>query len=229
MRLAKTLLLLVCAVLSLPAAAGLNIGTVTTVDNKAGYAWAAMGLARDNNDGYLLCEVSGPNAYCWGQDKAKNEFSCHSNVQAFVKNARAINTASFVAVYWDPVRSDFCTDMWLSNGSQYLPETHKWPSLFKVLFGTNSATGIVSGIRYNTGNPEEYLSCDIHASSGHIYCAARNNGLVTYHCYTGEGVNPLFAEGVRAIEATSMVTFNFDPNTGMCTTISVRKSSNFVH
>jgi hypothetical protein len=189
-----------------------------------------MGEARYADGSALACEFrgSGAEVRCHARDSSGNLGECTTDATAsasFVDNARAINSASAVVLYWDPATKR-CHDMRLIQGSQFLPDYHSAnPATALVTVAADHAEGSLGPIRYNPLNANDFISCDLWAS-GYIYCMARNNAGRVAACSTREGANPSFAEAVRAIDSVSHVKFSFDPATAACSSIVVNKNSN---
>jgi hypothetical protein len=248
MRFVKMSTLLFLAGVSIPAAAGLVQPITTTVNLQEGWAVGAIGQGNHNGANSIGCSVtsipgthpSGVNVQCSGSDAAGNRFECASNsvstvVPDVTKNIRAINSASFIAVYWDPAAPISCRDIRLIQGSQFLPDM-RGVQMYneRVRIDTGFADAVLGKVRYNPNNPEEFLSCDVWAS-GYIFCMARATGGVEVKCDTTEAANPGFADAVRSIDAASWVHFYFDrkvvglnPAAFACTTIKVDKYPGFV-
>jgi hypothetical protein len=203
----------------MPAVAGAKQYVVATVNSTQGWAYATLSPGADGSSGRVGCQFygAGANMMCWvGGTNGSDQ--CYTNTvdsPSFAKNVRAMNSASFVALYWNPA-THACTDMRLVQGSQFLPDYHRpGISTDRVSIGSDRARGTLSGVRYNDENPNEFISCDIWAS-GSIYCAARDNRNISAECSIKESENPLFAEAVRSINAFTSVEFQFDAQTGKC-------------
>ena len=194
----------------------------------------ALGALRDSMGPtkLIMCGVAvdTSSAYCNVRDAAGayascNVFSDSPLFPGFVKNVRALNSISAVALWWDSV-THRCTDMWLSNGSQYLSESQRpGNSLHETIVdpARGYASASITSARH-IGEGPEFLSCEVFAS-GQVICQARNENWVHVSCITSEAANPAFAEAVRSIDAVSLVAFRFDPVQYTCTDISVTKSS----
>jgi len=238
MRPAKILLILVCGAFSAAGIAGTRQEFTLTVRPAEGWAGGAMtqarslGFFRGRN---LGCEISNRdgtvNCVAADYDPAVNggdAMQCATSVAAFpsfAKNVRAINNASAVLLYFDPA-TGICTDLVLIQGSQFLSDQlHGLPAPAKsnIVIGSGYARGFLSGVRYNDTNPNEFISCDVHAT-GLVHCVARDNAGSVAECFTTESANPSFAEAARAIDAISYVGFVFG-STGVCSKLFLRKDA----
>lgn len=234
MHLTRTLLILFLGAISIPATAGTKQTIVTTVNATEGWAYAAMGQARFNpSGGSLSCNFSGDgiNIQCAASDSAGTRVQCAASAVAspgFARNVRAINGASFVALFWNPA-TGICYDMRLIQGSQFLSDYHgPKPALSANVYIAQPdwAQGALSGVRYNNDNPNDFISCDIWAS-GYIYCMARSGDAVVA-CHTSEADDPVAAAQVRTIDEVSHVSFSSHTSAGVCKNISVDKGTSYL-
>jgi hypothetical protein len=230
-RLTKILLVLLSMAAALPAVAGTRQAIVATVHSAEGWGMAAVGQTRRSDgtrDGSQLgCEsyAAAGWIYCFvrgGPDGYDYCLTSSSTPPSFIKNAYAINSASFVAIYWDPV-THVCADMRLIQGSQFLPDAHLPVVRETVAVNPTSAQGSLSAVRYNGANPNEFISCDVWAS-GYIYCMARDNANNVAACSMREEDNPLLADVVRSIDAMTKLEFHFN-SAGTCVNILVHKDT----
>jgi hypothetical protein len=227
------LLLAAAAALSAgPASAGTRHELPVIVDQAGGFAQGALSTAREANSlQWLSCTLSasGPLS-CFARDQAGTSGSCRLDptsplYPAFARNARSLNSASFFALYWDPA-TGVCTDMRLLNGSDLLANHPGANSAFQVTEVKpveGRASAALTSARYSS-NANEFLSCEIWAASGAIRCYARAENGTTITCASAESANAGFAEAVRSINQMSSVFLHF--SAGVCTSISVRKTSN---
>lgn len=240
MRLAKRLLILVLGAFSLPVAAGYTLFYEASIDPVNGYAYAALRDASRvngylNADKYLQCAIfdAAGNIECSGVDGANNSFICNTNAQsnpAFAKHVLAINSASFVAIYWvppvAPATRGGCTDIRVIHGSQFLPSD---PNAYQ--FNGQPVTLYPGEVHANVGrarysdDPLEFVACESFAS-GSVSCTARDSAGTMVSCYTSAAANPVFAERVQAMDHASWVHIYFNPSTGVCDRISMYKGSN---
>jgi hypothetical protein len=250
MRMTKLLSIAIACALSLPAVAGevqdlpvtfeygphygdgrlygLMQGTLATANSHAPSSlYCAVG-DRELGEDLITCSAwdqTGRPAFC---------FVYAGIDSAFRKNVRAMNDASWVAVYWlpdDPQNpiSGTCTDIRLSNGSPFVSSLHT-PGGFghPVVIDTAGSfmEGAISSARFGTGN--ERLSCEISSwAFGYIFCQARDRQNRFAQCHTYESQNPDFAAKVRAIDSASFVHIDFDPNTRVCKGIEIGKGSQY--
>jgi hypothetical protein len=239
MRFVKRLLILVFGALPFSAAAEgevrrlsvtIEYGDLGYGDGKVhGVFQGSLFAARDSYPGpYLYCreKVAG-GVDCGAREPGGVEVSCttSSPSQALLKNVRAINDASWVAVYFDPsTNPPTCTDIRLAKGSPFLSDLRS-PDIrhLAVEAGGDYMFAVISNARFNEGN--ELFYCQISSwGFGRIDCAARNRNGTFAQCHTYESENPAAAEAVRAIDSASMVDVEIW-RPGTCTTIRVSKGS----
>jgi len=231
MRFSKLLLTLALAGFSVSSVAGVKQYVVTTISWTEGWAYSAMGEARFNDRSSLFCQFFDEVTIgCVATSAAGYSVSCRANAVAmpgFARNVRAMNSASFVALYWDPAHQGTCTDMHLIQGSQFLPDPDFYVPYAKygtIYISPGVAAGVLSAVRYNNANPNEFISCEIQAN-GYMACMARDNAGTVAACHATEAENPSFADAVRSINELSRVIFHFDPASGVCSSIDVYQSS----
>jgi hypothetical protein len=236
MRLSALLLAAALVAPFAPASAGTRHQLPVIVDPANGFAQGSFSTASEANTlQFLRCEFSGDGfaLFCDARDQTGKTGHCKLHPDSplypgFARNARALSSASFIALYWNPA-TRICTEMRLVNGSDLLPD---YPNPASIGLGVtvgatanpSTAAAALTNARYSS-NQNEFLSCEIWAASGAIRCYARDPFGTTVTCATTEQANPGFAANVRAIDHSSFVAFLFDPALGSCLDLIIQKRS----
>jgi hypothetical protein len=239
MRLAKTLLVLVFGGFSILAAAGakdyypvtisLNVyappGTAT--------AYANLADARGNEQAtgeYLACYAyQSDYIYCDARNSAGTWVGCDLTpaspvFQASLALVRGIKGTSFVQFMFDP-NTYSCTDLRVSNGSNFMPLTPGAGSHYTTSVGANYAFAVLSSARHSS-SPQEFLQCDAYAS-GFLDCVAQDAAGHFAWCSTTTAANPAFRDNLLAIDGSSSVNVRFGSN-GICDDIILTNGSQFI-
>jgi hypothetical protein len=238
MRLARAVLGLVLAGVSMLAFAGARANfPVTTCDTEScGYAWGTLRDARNaETPQSIWCDIgSGPGGpatlmECRANDAAGRAVRCSASAEThpgIAEAIRSISAASFVYFAWTPGGTRQCLDVLVVNSSEYMDARVSPGGVFNdvnTIINAGFAAGSLSAAARHD-NPNEYIRCGSWGG-GVITCAAQSAAGEAVSCQTNAQINPLFAAGVRSIDATSYVEFRFDPVTHICTSIRVLKGS----
>lgn len=233
---ASMLLLVAFCAPSIPAGAGTVHPVPITIVAAEGLAYGRLAEVPFRSPSSILpfatleCNESRFGAIvCLARDEHGLIASCSIDATTqpgFTDNARAMDSASFVALFWDPA-TGICTDMRLIKGSQFLPGLRgPRTGLFNTEIHGDHFVAHVTSSRFSD-NALEFVSCDIWAN-GHVFCGARDRTGATASCTTTEAANPSFAASARAIDSAARVRVEFDPASGACQRMVLTKGSQFL-
>jgi hypothetical protein len=238
MRLAKLSLLLLLGAFSSLACAGYSQPLPVVIDTTS-YAplvsvYANMADAR-HSSGFISCQVyedefvncsarnaAGADATCTISDARLPQYQSPM-IASFLPVARSIKSTSLVQFWFDP-STHKCTDLVVSNGSQFLPNVAGARVRYPVSVSAGYIAGTLSGTRFSS-DAFEYLQCVSYAS-GYVYCVAQDAAYHVGWCATTAAANPSFAADVLAIGSASYVSIWYDA-AGTCTGITTYGGSQF--
>lgn len=123
MSILKQLLAISFLTISLAAIAGTKTNAQVFINDSAQSASGSLSSARASSDTlqFISCELYGSSGsiLCRARNSAGTLRTCSTTDPALVKAVQMINSASYVTFWWD--NSGYCSNIFVRNGSNYLP------------------------------------------------------------------------------------------------------------